>query len=169
MTPPSSQPSLDELAAAPLDAVDAEVLARMAALYDALDPVPAGLVDRITFAITLDALHAEIAQLQHTDELAGVRSGDATEVQNVTFTSTHLTTMVTISPESAETVRIDGWIAPGAGVAVELRGSGQTLHTVADEDGRFVLDGVARGMVQLVLRPPAETGLSAVVTPSLEV
>ena len=119
----SRRPSLDELALGEIDAVDVENLNRMAQLYDALDPVPSGLVDRIQFGITLDALHAEIAELQRSGDLAGVRSEAGTDAQTVTFTSASLSTMVTITPSGPDRVRIDGWVAPGGGVVVELRTS----------------------------------------------
>jgi len=169
MTPRSPRPGLGELAAGQIDAEDVRVLRRTAELYDALDPVPTGLLDRIQFGITLDALHAEIAELQRTGDLAGVRSGEATEAQTVTFTSVSLTTMVTITPTSADRARIDGWAAPGGGVLVELRLVGDSLHTVADADGRFVFDDVPRGLVQFVLRSPSVAGGRPVITPSIEI
>ena len=165
----SSRPSLDELAAGEIDTADAAVLAAVRGVYDALDPVPAGLVDRINFGITLDALHAEIAELQRSGELAGVRGEDVTETQTVTFTSAHLTTMVTITALSADRVRLDGWGVPGAGVAVELRRGNGSQTTTADADGRFVFADVARGLAQFVLRPPADAGEQPpVITPSVE-
>ena len=60
--------------AAEIDAEDLALLGRVARLYDTLDPVPAGLVERIQFGITLDALHAEIAELQRSGDLVGVRA-----------------------------------------------------------------------------------------------
>jgi hypothetical protein len=163
---PSSRPSLDQLAAGEIDATDDAVLAKLRGVYDALDPVPAGLVDRIAFGITLDALHAEIAQLQRSGELAGVRGEDLTETQTITFTSAHLTTMVTVTALSADRVRVDGWVAPGAGVSVELRRVDGSQTTTADADGRFVFADVARGLAQFVLRPPEER--APVITPSVE-
>ena len=59
----SAPRNLDELAAGEIDDIDIANLHRMAQLYELLDPVPAGLVERIQFGITLDALHAEIAEL----------------------------------------------------------------------------------------------------------
>src|SRR3954454_17415159 len=112
--------NLDALASEPIDAEDERVLDRMAALFDRLDPVPAGLVDRITFGITIDALHAEIAELQRAGDFTGVRSGGASEARTVAFTSASLSLMITISTTSAETSRIDGWAAPGGGAEVEL-------------------------------------------------
>ena len=169
MTPQPRRPGLAELAAGQIDTEDVRILARAAGAYESLDPVPRGLVDRIQFDITLDALHAEIAELQRTGELAGVRSSGATEVQSVTFTSASLTTMVTITPTSADRVRIDGWAAPGGGVLVELRIVGDRLSTTADADGRFVFEDVPRGLAQFVLRPPAGTARPPVVTPSIEI
>jgi hypothetical protein len=90
------------------------------------------------------------------------------EAQSITFTSSQRTVMVTITPLSADSVRVDGWIAPGAGVVVELRLPTGSRHATADEDGRFVIDDVARGLAQFVLRPAAGTGGTPVVTPSLE-
>jgi len=165
---PVPRPTLDELAEGEIDATDVEILARTAAVYAALDPVPTGLLDRIQFGITLDALHAEIAQLQRSGDLSGVRSADATETQTVTFTSANLTTMLTVTVLCSDRIRIDGWVAPGGGVSVELRRVDGSETTVADADGRFVFPEVARGLAQLVLRPPASAGQQTVITPSVE-
>jgi hypothetical protein len=167
MTSPR-RPSLDELAAGEIDVTDLRALSRLADMYSVLDPVPNGLVERAQFGITLDALHAEIAELQRSDALAGARADEVTEAQSITFTSSQRTVMVTITPLSADSVRIDGWIAPGAGVAIELRLPAGSRHTTADEDGRFVFDDVARGLAQFVLRPAAGTDGTPVVTPSVE-
>jgi hypothetical protein len=159
---------VDTLAAEPIDEIDVQNLRALAQLYDLLDPVPSGLVDRVNFGLTLDALHAEIAELQRTSGLVGVRSEAAGDVQSVTFTSATLTTMITVTPTSADRVRVDGWIAPGAGVEVELRGRAASGRTVADADGRFVFEDVTKGLAQFVLRPPAADA-RPVVTPSIEI
>jgi hypothetical protein len=168
MTPPP-RPRLAEVAAGAIDAADARILAQVASLYAEIDPVPDDLIDRVQFAITLDALHAEIAELQRSSDLAGVRSDAPTETQSITFTSASLTTMITLTVASAERTRIDGWIAPGQGVAVELRTGDGIFAQVADQDGRFVFDDVPRGWVRFVLRPPAGSAHSVVITPSIEI
>lgn len=165
----SGRPSLAALAAAPLDDVDLAVLDELAAAYTAADPVPDGLVERLQFAITLDALHAEIAQLTRLDDLVGARAEASAEVRTVTFTSQSTSTMVTITPMSGDRVRIDGWVTDGAGIEVELRTVTARLRTTADDDGRFVFDDVARGMAQFVLRHPDESSRPPVVTPALEI
>lgn len=165
MTDP--RPSEDELMGGAIDAIDLATLARIEALYEQLDPVPAGLVDRVQFGITLEALHAEIAELQRSVDLVGVRSEGLADAQTVTFTSARLTTMVTISPVSVDEVRIDGWAVPGAGITVELRTEHATASVVADLDGRFVFATVERGMAQFVLRGQ-DSGVAPVLTPSIQ-
>jgi hypothetical protein len=165
---PHPNPSLDDLAGGEIDSLDLDTLRRMRAMYDALDPVPTGLVDRISFGITLDALHAELAELQRTDELVGVRGDETTAAQTITFTSARLTTMITITVLSPDSVRLDGWVAPdGAGVVVELRLDEQRLRASCDDDGRFVFAEVPRGLAQFVLRSPAADE-PPVLTPSVE-
>lgn len=162
--------SLDELAGEAVDERDVEALRLMARLYEALDPVPPGLSERVKFGLTLDALEAEIAELQRSVDLVGTRADPAHDVQSITFTSATLTTMITVTPTSADRARIDGWIAPGGGVSVELRTVGGVREAVADDAGRFAFDDVPRGLVQFVLRPPATAGSApTVMTPSLEI
>jgi len=161
----------DRLAADPIDAVDEGALRQLAEIYGELDPVPPGLVERLQFAVTLEALNAEVAQLQRVEpELTGARTDDlgATEVQTVTFTSESLTTMITITPSGLDEVRVDGWAAPGGGVSVELRVADGRLHVTADADGRFVFDDVPRGLAQFVLRAPEGDLHPPVVTPSID-
>jgi hypothetical protein len=167
MSAPRNSNELVELAAGEIDDLDIANLQRMAQLYDVLDPVPGGLIDRIQFGITLDALHAEIAELQRSSDLVGVRGEEVAQSQTITFTSAALTAMVTISALSADRVRLDGWIAPGNAVSVELRIGAEVMRTVCDADGRFVFDEVPRGLAQFVLRVPDPDKLP-VITPSVE-
>jgi hypothetical protein len=169
MSTPDSAAEL-ELAAGLLDPSDAALFNSIRAVYDERDPVPDGLVERIQFELTLDALHTEVATLMQLESAtAGVRGGSATEsVRTVTFTSDSLTTMVTITPQPDRTVRVDGWAAPGAGVRVELLGSDGSQETTADEDGRFVFEGVQPGLAKFVLYVLKEGGPATVVSPAIE-
>ena len=156
------------LAAQPMDDDDEILLRQVAAMYDELDPLPDGLVDRLQFAMTLDALHAEIARIERMDDLVGARSEGVSEVQTVTFSTSNTTTTVSITPAGADRVRIDGWAAEGAGWLVELRTDAERFTTHADEDGRFVFESVPRGLAQFVLRQP-DGSAPPVVTPSLTI
>jgi hypothetical protein len=165
---------LDRLADEPLDDLDEETLARIAALYAKRDPVPADLVERIIFGLALDEVYAEVAQLQREESLAGVRSGADTVVERITFAAEQLTVMVTVTPVDAATVRMDGWLAandPSQGWGVKLRiATGERVQSV-DEDGRFVLDALPRGLAQLVFTPSVQAAganAGSVVTPTFE-
>jgi hypothetical protein len=159
----------ERLASEPLDHDDFALLNSLRAYYDEHDPVPDGLVERIQFELTLDALQAEVATLTQLDLSEAGARGSATEaVRTITFTSESVTTMVTISPQGEDRVRVDGWAAPGAGIRVELLLADGARETIADEDGRFVFDQVPMGLAKFALHLPAGAASATVVSPTIE-
>ena len=158
----------ERLAAESLDADDFALLNSLRAYYDEHDPVPDGLVERIQFELTLDALQTEVATLTQLDlASAGTRSASTESVRTITFTSESMTTMVTITPDGEGSVRIDGWAAPGAGIRVEILLTDGTRETYADDDGRFVFEQVPTGLVKFALHP-ADGESTTVVSPTME-
>ena len=156
-----------------LDAADLAILAELRDYYEQHDPVPPGLVERVQFEITLDALEAEVATLTQLDlSLAGARSTPTEEVRTITFTSDSLTTMVTLTFQPDDTVRVDGWATPGAGMRVEVLLTGWARETRADEDGRFVFEGLPKGLAKFALHSeatgPDAAGATTVLSPTLE-
>jgi hypothetical protein len=160
----------DLLAAEKLDPTDFAILNSLRAHYDENDPVPDGLVERIQFEITLDALHAEVATLTQLDlEAAGTRSAATESVRTITFTSESLTTMVTLTQQADDLIRIDGWAAPGGGIRVEVLLTDGTRETYADDDGRFVFEHVPTGLAKFALHLVREGGEeSTVLSPTIE-
>lgn len=160
----------DQLAAQLLDHADAALLAELASIYEQIDPVPAGLVERISFMLTLADFEVELAKLtSQTREPVGARGEE--RARTVTFSSESLTTMVTITPQDPGQFRIDGWLAPGAALAVELRTDRGSMRTTADLDGRFEFIEVRRGLVQFVIHPTDGADIrldTPVVTPAME-
>ena len=154
-----------------MDQVDAQILARVATLFGTMDPVPADLVERLQFAISLDALEFELAVLQlSSGEVLTNRADAARSVQSMTFASGH-------SPprsRSVPTARTGfGWTVgsrPAAGPLVELHQGADHRETEADEDGRFVFADVRHGLTRFMVRP---VGMAAddrpVVTPAVEI
>ncbi|WP_156250509.1 carboxypeptidase regulatory-like domain-containing protein [Pseudactinotalea terrae] len=160
MTDPSFEQPLDEL--------DIALLDELRATLEAADPMPADLDERVQLALTVQALHAELAELQRMPvDLAGVRSHDYTRVDTVTFTSESMSAVVTISRVDNDTVRIDGWL-DGDLAEVELRERQRTSTAPVDAEGRFAFADVERGLVQFVFRF-ADGDTSPVITPSMEV
>lgn len=152
----------------PLDDVDLALLQALRDTLDGADPMPADLDERVQFALTVQALHAEIAELQRLPgELAGVRSHDYERVDTVTFTGTSMSAVVTITHIDHESARVDGWI-DGDVTEVELRERNRSATVTVDGEGRFAFSHVERGLVQLVFRF-ADPETSPVITPSMEV
>jgi hypothetical protein len=156
-------------AQAPLDATDEAVLAEVATMLDDIDPVPADLVERVQFALALDAMYDEVAQMTRVrDDALAVRTdlADAVRTETLTFSAERLTAMVTISGSGPGLVRIDGWVTPAGVRQVSLRMQGSDREVTCDESGRFVADGVREGFVQLVFHPTdTEDDGGLVVTP----
>jgi hypothetical protein len=153
----------------PIDDLDGEILGRLAAGFAVLDPPPAHLDDLVLFTTDLDELDVEVARLG-VDEVAGSGARATEHARTVTFDAESRTVMITIvDREGGDHVRIDGWLAPGGPLGVELRAQepAPARFVTADETGRFVFDEVAHGLVQLVVRPHRESDGPSVVTPSL--
>ena len=149
---------------------DAEFLDALRLMWAERDPVPADLADRVTAALAAADLDAELLELVADDlALSGARGEDRT--RTVTFSSESVSVMVTVDRGSGGS-RLDGWIAEGGGLRVELRHADVVRDTVADEDGRFAFDGVPGGVARLVLHPTDGAGLRLarpVSTPGVEI
>jgi hypothetical protein len=157
-----------------IDEIDLANLERVRDLYARADPVPAGLLERLKFAITVQALHAEVAELMDSALLAtrGPGTGtEATRVESVTFSAPAVSLMVSVSPAGghADRVRIDGYVTtPGAWVeAVVTTGS---ISVETDANGRFVIDDLPHGPIHFVIRvDPSDETVRPVITPTMEV
>jgi hypothetical protein len=136
-------------ASAPLDDIDAEILDGIRTLFTATDPPPRHLVDRIQFALELEDADVEVLRLELDRDLVAATRGE--QSRTVTFDSDSMSIMIRISPGEHGRIRLDGWLAPPAARQVELRCTGRSLHTDADDQGRFVFEEVRHGLVQLTV------------------
>jgi hypothetical protein len=149
---------------------DDALLAAIRAMYDRLDPPPPDLTERVRFALSLENLEVELLRMEQ-ELLAGAGARGEERARTVTFSSQSLAVMVTLAEDAGGT-RIDGWIAGGGGLRVELRRPGSARRAHADEEGRFVFEAVAAGIVQLVFTPMPGAALDLqvpVVTPAIEI
>jgi hypothetical protein len=161
------------MSADPLDNLDRAVLSRLSSIYGRVDPPPPDLNDRVMFAIALDDLvverrDVEVARLGG-DQLVGSGARAAERIRTITFDAASRTVMMTIADRPDNLVRIDGWLAPGEAVRVELRlpEPSAARHAYADDTGRFVFEGVPHGLAQVLVHPPSGTDRPVLVTPSL--
>jgi len=151
----------------PLDDEDQAILDRLARVDTLLDPPPADLDERVSFAIALDSLDAEVAR--HTEQItvgSGARSIERT--QTITFDADSRAVMITIVDQADGLLRVDGWLAPAAAMRVELRlpEPAPSRTVTADAAGRFAFDGVPHGIAQLLVHPPEGDTSPRVVTPA---
>jgi hypothetical protein len=151
----------------PLDDGDAQLLARLEALWRQVDPVPPALTRRVGFAIDLTRLDVEVARLVQAERETLVRGGR--DSRTVTFETRDLAVMVRVAEDVEGMVRLDGWLAPPAPHRVSVRGEGGERVVTADADGRFTVPVLPRGLAQLVITPAAGSALRReVVTPTFE-
>ncbi|MEO6998107.1 MAG: hypothetical protein ABI112_08490, partial [Terracoccus sp.] len=80
------------------EAIDAEDVTNLRALRDLyahIDPVPADLTERMKFAISVQALHAEVAEIMDTALLTtrGSSRSEPTPTESVTFTAASVSLM----------------------------------------------------------------------------
>ncbi len=151
----------------PLDHEDQAILDRLAAVHALLDPPPAELDERVSFAIALDAVDAEVARLSEQPTVgSGARSSERT--RTITFDAESRAVMITIVDRPDGRVRIDGWLAPPAVLQVELRlpEPAPSRMVSADAAGRFAFDGVPHGIAQLLVHPTEADASPRVVTPA---
>ena len=158
---------VDALAAAPMDEEDEALLRGLDTLLRNVDPMPDDLVDRVRFALALDEVHAEVAEMSRMsfDALA-VRADPGVEATttSLTFEAGSFTAMVTVTRTGEDERRLDGWVTPPTAVRVVARMQEGVMEAESDDSGRFVLDGLPAGFAQLVLRHEG----GAVVTPMFE-
>jgi hypothetical protein len=153
-----------------LDEVDLELLDGIRDIFQAADPMPADLPERIRFLLALRGLEIEVSRLaaeEHQPFLAA--RGDELS-RTITFDSDSLTIMIRIDPNLDGTARVDGWLAPPQRREIEMKTSADSLTVTSDEQGRFAFARVSRGMAQLVVRPEDSEQSGAgrsVVTPAL--
>jgi hypothetical protein len=158
---------VEALATAAMDREDEALLRELDLLLRQADPMPADLVDRVQFALALDELHAEVAEMTRLslDALA-VRVDPTVEAAttSLTFKTDAFTAMVTVTRTGDDAFRLDGWVAPPVPLRVVVRMQEGVREVESDDSGRFVVDGLPGGFAQLVFHHDG----GAVVTPMFE-
>ena len=154
----------------PLDDTDLAVLAELRDMFQAADPMPPDLPERIRFSLALRDLEVEVARLVADEEQELLAARGPEQSRTITFDSDSLTIMIRIDLNRDGTARVDGWLAPAQSREIEMKTAAGTLSVASNRQGRFAFAAVPRGTAQLIVRPaepgPAGSGRS-VVTPAL--
>lgn len=152
----------------PLDAQDSAILVDLREVHTHLDPVPLSLPERVKYAMTVHMLEAEVAELTATP-MALVRSEVGERVDNISFSGSSMSLMVSLSTE-ATGVRVDCWVTvPGALVEVHATGNGSDdeRSAVTDEQGRCDFTDLPAGPAHFIVWADAERTSRPIITPTV--
>jgi hypothetical protein len=154
----------------PLDDSDLRLLDRIRDVFEAIDPMPADLPERIRFSLALRDLEVEVARLTAAEDQDALAARGPEQSRTITFDSESLTIMIRIELNLDGTARVDGWLAPPQRREIDMKTTAESINVASDEQGRFAFVRVPRGTAQLIVRPgehgPTGSGRS-VVTPAL--
>ncbi|TFB16606.1 hypothetical protein E3V93_08215 [Microbacterium sp. 3H14] len=145
---------------------DAQMFARLRTLWSEVDPMPAGLIDRMVAAVAADGLNREYALLTLVEgELSAVRGGaDALTLQ---FSDGSTSILLHVTRTASGRRRVDGWVDTAAAEIVLTQGE-RTRSTAPEETGRFVFDEVPPGLTRVRLTTQIGDETRTLATPQFE-
>ena len=149
-------------------AAEAALFAGLRRMWQAVDPEPADLVDRMVAAVAVEDLSREYALLTLVEgSLSAVRGETDTATLQFSDGTTSVLLHVTANEEAGR--RVDGWV-DAAALAIRLVQGDREWTAEPGEHGRFAFDDVTPGMarLRLVVRD-ADGELRDFHTPQFEV
>lgn len=150
-------------------AADAALFARLRAMWEAEDAMPAGLADRMVAALAVEDLGREYALLTLVEHegLAAVR-GEA-DTATLQFSDGRTGVVLHVTATDADLRRVDGWV-DGDALAIRLAQGDRIWNAEVAGPGRFAFDGVPAGLsaLRLIIRG-ADGAPSEFRTPQFEV
>ncbi len=152
----------------PLDADDSTILTDLREVYSQVDPVPLTFPERVKYAMTVRMLEAEMAELTAMP-MALVRSDVGERVDNISFSGSSMSLMVSLSTEPTG-VRVDCWVTvPGAIVEVHAIGLGadDERSAVADAQGRCEFTALPAGPAHFIVWADPERTSRPIITPTV--
>ena len=149
-------------------AADAALFARLRAVWEEVDPVPADFVDRMVAAVAVEDLSREYALLTLMEgSLAAVRGESDTATLQFSDGTTSVLLHVTATEDGGR--RVDGWVDASA-LAIRLAQGDREWSAEPGEHGRFAFEDVTPGMARLRMVVKDATGeLRDFQTPQFEI
>jgi hypothetical protein len=131
-------------------AADAALFARMRAMWQDVDPIPAELVDRMVAAVAVEDLSREYALLTlvESSQFAAVRGETDTATLQFSDGTTSVLLHVTATEDGSR--RLDGWV-DAAVLAIRLVQGDREWTADPGEHGRFAFESVSAGVSRLRL------------------
>ncbi|MDT0181856.1 hypothetical protein Q9S36_16890 [Microbacterium sp. ARD31] len=150
-------------------AADAALFARLRAVWERVDPVPADLVDRMVAAVAVEDLSREYALLTLVEgsALAAVRG--ETDTATLQFSDGQTTVLLHVTATEGGGRRIDGW-SDAEALAVRVVQGEREWSADPSEHGRFAFEDVPPGVSRLrIVVRDAGGELKDFQTPQFEV
>lgn len=148
------------------DEDDARLFARLRSLWREVDPVPAGLIDRMVAAVAADGLNREYALLTLVEGQLGAVRGE-TDALTLQFSDGSTSILLHVTTTASGRRRIDGWVDTAAAEILLLQGERERRTTPA-ETGRFMFDEVPSGLSRVRLTATVGDETRTLETPQFE-
>ncbi|WP_226533503.1 hypothetical protein [Microbacterium paraoxydans] len=145
---------------------DAEMFARLRTLWSEVDPVPAGLIDRMVAAVAADGLNREYALLTLVEGELGAVRGDA-DALTLQFSDGSTSILLHVTRTASGRRRVDGWVDTATAEIVLTQGE-RARSTTPEETGRFVFDDVPPGLTRVRLTTEIGDETRTLATPQFE-
>jgi hypothetical protein len=145
---------------------DARVFARLRSLWGEVDPMPAGLIDRMVAAVAAEGLNREYALLTLVEGQLGAVRGEA-DALTLQFSDGSTSILLHVTSTASGRRRVDGW-ADAAAAEIVLTQGERTRSTSPEETGRFVFDDVPPGLTRVHLTTVIGDEARTLSTPQFE-
>ncbi|AZH77080.1 MULTISPECIES: hypothetical protein [Microbacterium] len=145
---------------------DARMFARLRSLWNDVDPVPAGLIDRMVATVAADGLNREYALLTLVEGQLGAVRGEA-DALTLQFSDGSTSILLHVTTTASGRRRVDGWVDTAAAEIVLTQGE-RSRSTSPEETGRFVFDDVPPGLTRVRLTTVIGDESRTLSTPQFE-
>ncbi|MCK8467591.1 hypothetical protein M0722_10330 [Microbacterium sp. KSW4-16] len=145
---------------------DAQMFARLRTLWSEVDPMPAGLIDRMVAAVAADGLNREYALLTLVEGELGAVRGEA-DALTLQFSDGSTSILLHVTRTASGRRRVDGWVDTAAAEIVLTQGE-RIRSTAPEETGRFVFDEVPPGLTRVRLTTQIGDETRTLATPQFE-
>ncbi len=146
-------------------------LSDLVQMWEAHDPVPDDLVEKVLVTIETEDLDAEYEMLhllERTRELSGARSNGS--ALTIAFSGGSFSLLLRVSELGTKHCRVDGWVTPAQSMRVTISQQDLTQEAEVDPRGRFEIPRMPTGLTRFFLRStePSDTGEGMFATPTVE-
>ena len=125
----------------------------LATMWEARDPMPDGLIDKVLVALATENLDAEYELLhlvERSRELDGVRGG-VSEAMTIAFSAGAFSLLLRVTELTDSFCRVDGWVSPAQAMTVKVTQPGGTIQAIVDALGRFEISRLPTGLTRFFL------------------